>query len=177
MRFQPPTLHQGGVPRTKKDTQNQKQGETHDTQGRMVPNLVVISLAPAQCYARYIQWVRWSAVKCIVPHAPRTRLAQVSIRFGTALLGSPQLSILPAVISVTRIAGFNSTWLVFSSLPRSCVHGAVTRLWNHTLIGSSSFDSTAIRNAHAALSVQVPMSADCFHFPLSSFGSTLSIVS
>ena len=38
-----------------------------------------------------------------------------------------------------QTARFNSTWLFFSGLPRSCVHGAVTRLWNHTLISPILF--------------------------------------
>ena len=64
---------------------------------------------------------------CRVPHALRTRLTHVIVGFGTALLVSPQLSTPPpAVIRAARTAGFNSTWLVFSGLPRTSVHGAVT---------------------------------------------------
>ena len=60
------------------NTQYQKE-ERHT--GKEVPNLVVFSLVPAQCYARYcghggVQFMSR------VPHAPRTRLAPVSIRFG-----------------------------------------------------------------------------------------------
>ena len=45
---------------------------------------------------------------CRVPPAPRTRLTQVSVRFGPALLVSPQLSILLAAIRADRM------WPVFS---------------------------------------------------------------
>ena len=42
------------------------------------------------------------------------------------LLVSPHWSNLPTAIPAARVAGFNSTWPAFSSLLRSCVHGAVT---------------------------------------------------
>ena len=82
---------------------------------------------------------------------PRTRLTQVSVRFEIAFLVSPQLPIPLAAIPAAQTAGFDSTWLVFTGLPLSCVHGAVTSTLKSHLdltdpfFVSSSPDSTVIQ--------------------------------
>ena len=129
MRFQPPTLHKGGVPRTKTTHKLFAKNGRRNTASHNKEE--VRNLACCRWYQRSVtQDTRgYGGVQfiCRVPHAPRTRLTQVSVRFGTALLVSPQLSTLPpAVIRAARTAGFNSTWPVFSGLPRTSVHGAVT---------------------------------------------------
>ena len=95
VRFQTPTLRQEYL-RPRK-TQVPKRGEAH--REGMVANLVVISLVPAQSYARY-SGVRWSAVYMqSSKQAPRWRLPQVSVRLGNPLLVRQQLSIPPAAFS------------------------------------------------------------------------------
>ena len=82
----------------------------------------------------------------------------MSVRLGTATLVSQQLSTLLAACPAARIASFNVTWPVLSSLPRPYVHGAVIRIWNHTLISptTSSCRSTP-RISSKTHSAYIPM--------------------
>ena len=131
MSVQHPTLHWCGVPRTENNTRAPKRSETQRKKWcRAWSCCRWYQLSVTQ---DTVGMVECSSL-CRLPHAPRTRLPQESVRVGTALHVSLQLSILRAVFPAARIASFNYTWLVFSGFPRSCVRGAVTRLWNHTSI-------------------------------------------
>ena len=60
MRFKPPTLSQGGVPRTKQHYV-QKGKTQHCLNNReVVQNLAVLSLVPAQLFTRYMGKVEYS---------------------------------------------------------------------------------------------------------------------
>ena len=137
VRFKHPTLHQ--VPRTKNNTQCQNGQRRTGKEWRR-------TWSCCRWYQRSKTQdtsVRWSAVKM--------QLTQVSVCFGTVLLVSPQLSILPAPIPAARIAGFNSTWPIFSDLRRPCDHGAATSTLESHLdlpdpfIVSSAFDSRVVQ--------------------------------
>ena len=100
-------------------------------------NLVVFSSVPAQQHARY-----WSAVECSLYaefHAPLRHNWHKSA------------FVLPAATPAARIAGFSSSWPFFSSLPRSCVHGAVASTSKphidlpYAFFASFSLDSTVIQ--------------------------------
>ena len=64
---------------------------------------------------------------------PRTRLAHVSVRLGMAAPTSQQLFKVHC-FTAARVASSKFTWPVSSGPPRSCVHGAATRLWHLALI-------------------------------------------
>ena len=132
--------------------QHKYQKWKRSTQGR---NGAEPGSIPAQCHARYsgsgeVQFI------CRVPHAPRTRLPQVSVRLGTALPLSQQLSNLPAVFPAARI--YRLQFCLACSLKSS----ALMRPWRcdstlesqldlpNPFIVSSSFDFTIIGQPHAA---------------------------
>ena len=87
----------------------------------------------SQAFQHSSSWVRRSLINVQRSTRPRTRLAQVSVRLGMAALMSQQ-QFNNRCFTAARVASSKLTWLVSSGLPRSCVHGSVTRLWHHALI-------------------------------------------
>ena len=159
MKFKPTTFQERSSPDQKQHSVPQREDATLRAQQKGSAELsrVVVGTSAAVHKTQGYGGVQFP---CRLSRDPRTRLTQVGVRFGTALLVSPQLSILPAAIAAARIAGFNSTSLVFSGLPRSCVHGIVTStLESHLDLISPIPSSRCLRssprlssNAHAVSS-------------------------
>ena len=118
----------------------------------MGPNLVVFSLVPAQCYARYsahggVQFT------CRVPHAPRTRLPQGTVRFGTAIGCHSRSSNCKFQFHLTCFLRSSVLMRPWRCDPTLESHNDLP----DPFIVSSSFDSTVVQQSSCCLHSQQPL--------------------
>ena len=123
------TLRLGGVSGIQNNTQVPKRKRSPQGRKGAEPGRV---LGGSSLVLRRIQWVRWSAVYMQSSTRP-SHATSSSERSSLNCITRESTTIQSSTLSRSSNCKFH-TCPLFSGLPRSCVRGAVTRLWSDTLI-------------------------------------------